>query len=399
VTGYRWPVQPAQGQERQGAAQPLVAGSSLPAWLDPFPTTTPPPAEPDSTTETTTPAPEVDATLAAEQETWHTPLLPFEMPTLSGVWHLGEQLTTEYHPRDPQRQVGVAQPGHDDAPAKTERSGVAKYAIIGAIGGGMLTNAIDVARILKKVPEAYRGGLLGTALTQAITTAPAMPIINPPPPGVALDAVRGGMSFSKWDAGLMQASVALSSAVAVIQVASAVPNLYDALSQDGGVVNLAGTTSGRAGVLQLTGGGIGLYLLKRALSETKSTPGGFVKRVVEAGKAPIMANAMWKRVGIASGVAVMANELGYLDFLDKDNKRAVVTTLKDATHRTPVLNSDTWRSVALIGATAITAKKLITASMEAGALMPMPRGPLRNAGIAVGLLGLQLAGGLDFLNG
>jgi hypothetical protein len=179
-----------------------------------------------------------------------------------------------------------------------------------------------------------------------------------------------------------------------------VPNLADAMSKDGPwYQNIAQSTSGRAGVLQLAGGGLGLGVFLTALHQTKGAGAtGIVDRVMAAAKAPVMAKPVFTTVGLASGALVMANELGYLDFLNTGETRSVPTVLSDAAHKTPVLNDSSLRTGALLTAGGVLGYKMQRAINTAGGLSGLSKGHLIGGAVVAGLLGAQLLGGLDVLN-
>lgn len=294
----------------------------------------------------------------------------------------------------PVSRPAPAPPGEAGAPAEEQRSGLAKHAITAAIAGGLLQNVIDVGRLVKKFPEAQRRGVLGLALRQTALTAPDSRIIDPVAPRIA-GAASGGKSFTHFDEAAMKTSVFLGATISAVQFASSIPNLVDAIGQEGGLGNLGQTTSGRAGVLQFLGGGLGLGMFGAALVQTRGVGGNVVERVVAAGKAPIMANPLLKQVGIASGVLVLANELGYFDFWNRDDSRSVPTVLRDAVHGTAVLNDGGLRTAALVGAGGVIGWNGARAVQAAGSLSGLTRGHAIGGAIVGGLLGAQLLGALD----
>jgi hypothetical protein len=199
--------------------------------------------------------------------------------------------------------------------------------------------------------------------------------------------------------------VLLGAGLAGLQIASSVPNLYDAVKQDGAwYQNLAQTTSGRAGVLQLAGGTIGATVFTMAMRRTPKVEGGTViQRVVAAGRSPLMAKPIWGRIGLASTAVVMTNELGYLDFLNQGETRSTPKVLRDATHKTPVLNDSSMRTAALLGAGGIfgfKAHRVIQAAggIAEGGLAHVGRGTAIGGAVTAGLLGVQLLGGLSALD-
>jgi hypothetical protein len=327
------------------------------------------------------------------------------------------RLTGEHQEANPQPPAGAVQGDHGGAPGDAaatssdggERSGLAKGMMIAGIGGGFLANAVDIARTIKKYPEALRAakfdpslgrlGRLPTAIGLTAAMRPDARLVDPMAPRIAT-VESLGKSFTRVDEIAMKSSVLLGTSLAALQLASAVPNLADAMSKDGPwYQNIAQSTSGRAGVLQLAGGGLGLGVFLTALHQTKGAGAtGIVDRGMAAAKAPVMAKPVFTTVGLASGALVMANELGYLDFLNTGETRSVPTVLSDAAHKTPVLNDSSLRTGALLTAGGVLGYKMQRAINTAGGLSGLSKGHLIGGAVVAGLLGAQLLGGLDVLN-
>jgi hypothetical protein len=308
----------------------------------------------------------------------------------------------------PQRQPAArdAEPASADGGA---RSGIAKAAMLVGIGGGFLQNGVDVARLVKKYPEALRAGRfepslgrlgrLPTAIGLTFLTRADNRIVDPTAPRVA-SAASLGRSFTRFDELAMKSSVLLGASLAALQVGSAIPNLVDAVGKEGPWhENLVGSTSGRAGMLQLGGGLLGASVFAAALHQTAGQGTGVVGRVLAAGKAPIAARPLWGRIGLATGAVVLANELGYLDMLNAGEQRSAGRVLADSARRTPVLNDPTLRTGALLGAAGVVGFKANRAIAASGAGLRGLRAGHWIAGAAVaGLLGTQLLGGLKGLD-
>lgn len=351
-----------------------------------------------------------------------------------------------------------------------DRSGIAKWAVYGSMGGGVLNNGIDVARLVKKYPEALRAGRfdpslgrfgrIDAAIGQTITMAPNRNIINPLAPRTPSVASLG-RSFTKVDELAMKTSTMLGSSLAGLQFASSIPNLIDAASAEGPWnENLYDNASGRSGVLSFAGGGLGLAMLGTALVQTnpklasaraeryasgtpaptlrertqqvrgaltreqlaqrtssaaarvrdidvraavrptqvRSSMGGAVGRIIAAGKAPVMANPVLKYVGIASGFAVMANELGYYKALDRGNVKSVGTTLQEAARGTVVLNDEQLRSAAFGAGVGLAGWKVAQAVMKDGGMRNIGKGHVAGVAVSAGLLGANLLGKLGGLD-
>ncbi len=386
---------------------------------------------------------------------WTIPFTPLSLPTPTRLVREGVELIRDWHPRAPSVQMNgrpdvrdgesqragipsnpmtpisfdpdapapaapapttptapATEPAPAPAPASegSQRSDAAKVAMMIGLGGGFAQNAIDVVRLVKKYPEALRAGRfdpslgkvgrLPTALGLTALTRPDNRIIDPTWRGMAASVETGGRTFDTFDDIAMKSSVLLGASLAAIQIGSSIPNLYDALSKDGPwYENLAQSTSGRAGILQLAGGALGAAVFATALKQSAGQAGpGIVSKVLAAGSAPIMARPVWGRIGLATGAVVMANELGYLDFLNKGEQRSTGTVLADAAHKTPVINDPEWRTAVILGAGSIVGFKAHRAISAAGGLSGLGKGHVIGGAIVAGLLGVQLLGGLSGLN-
>lgn len=443
VGGYRTLAQLGAGWAVPPAGHAVPGGDSDTAWT-PLPAP-PPPAPPI----VHAPAPSVPQLPWREpgsefphvrpgspsDQTWQIPGLGVELPTAVRIAHEGSELLRRWHPRDPDLRVHGqhdgprAEPGPEPLPPQVERtrpgdasgeappareqvradederSSTAKVAMLVGLGGGFLQNGLDVVRLLKKYPEAVRAGQfdpslgrmgrLPTAVGLTFLTRPDNRIVDPTAPRVASMA-SAGKSFTHFDEVTMKASVLMGASLAALQIGSSIPNLADALDNEGPwYENLAMSTSGRAGMLQLTGGTIGATVFATALRETAGQGGGtLVGRVLAAGKAPIMARPIWGRIGLATGAIVAANELGFFDRLNRNETRSTGQTLADATHRTPVLNDGAMRTAAILAAGGVVGFKAHRAITVAGGLGGLRPGHVIGGAVAAGLLGAQLLGGL-----
>ena len=433
---------PPPSPEPWSPFEPPAREPYAPAAPTPLPITAPTDASGEPADEPARPRP----------ETWTLPLLPgvnLSLPTPVRAAREGIEVLRDWHPRDPhlrtdgahrsvaearrlEREAATAieqQPDASDdvsaadAPTanadqdssidkgkdKDERAGAAKVAMLIGIGGGFAQNGIDVVRLLKKYPEAMRAGQfdpslgklgrLPTAVGLTFLTRPDNRIVDPTAPAKAT-AASLGRSFTRFDSLSMKTSVLLGASLAAIQIGSSIPNLADALDNEGPwYQNLAQSTSGRAGVLQLTGGVIGASLFAKALRQTAGQGEGVIGRILAAGNAPIMAKPMWGRIGLATGALVMANEVGYLDMLNVDETRSTGQVLSDAVHKTPGLNDPTLRTGMLLAAGGIVGFKAHRAMLAGGGGIASIGKSHWIAGAAVaGLLGAQLLGGLSAMN-
>lgn len=340
---------------------------------------------------------------------WMLPGLRVPLPTPFRFADEGDDLF-RYHPRDPSIRVSGSQ---QESPEES-RSGAAKAAMTVGIGGAASQNVLDVGRLLKKVPEAARAAKFDPSLGRAgrIPTLggllalqrPDSRIIDPLAPRVA-SAASLGKSFTRIDEIAMKSSMLLGTSVSAIQVGTSIPNLVDAVRTEGPWhENLAATTSGRAGVLQLAGGSIGVTLFGLALRQTRGQgDGGVIPRMLTAAKAPLLARPIWGKVGIGSFALVLANETGYFDKLNSGESRSGGTVLREAAHKTPVLNDAAWRTAAIGIAGSVVGYKSHRAIQAAGGLgggglAGLGKGHVIGGAIVGGLLGAQLLGGLKVLD-
>lgn len=432
VHGYRTLAQ--LGARAPIAAQQPTSRSEQPGPVPPVPIAAPrwtPPLRPEHRQE---PAARGSGTAAIEdaraaarerRDRWLDPLAPRDLPERVRSLHEGGRQLWEFHPRDPDlRLTGRHLPDRPAAPAPAEdagpppadsdggeRSGAARTATMVGIGGGLAQNVVDVTRLVKKYPEALRAGhyepalgrlgRLPTAVGLTALTRPDSRVIDPTAPRAA-SLASSGKSFTAFDELAMKSSVLLGAGLAGLQVASSIPNLYDALSRGEGAwyEDLALSTSGRAGVLQLAGGSLGLTLFATALRQTRGQgTSGLVQRIITAGRAPIMAKPLFGRIATGSALLVMANELGYLDFLNRGERRRAGTVLREAAQGTPVINDPQLRTAAILVGAGMVGYKGHRALQAAGGLAAggvSAIGPARLAAGAVfaGLLGAQLLGAL-----
>lgn len=314
------------------------------------------------------------------------------------------------HPRNAEQTMTASEQAEDAAAAESgagaaERPWWTEKPVQASIFAGFGKNAVDVARLVKKYPEALRTGNLATAIQQTLLTAPDSRIIDPALKGakVAGDAVK---TFDRFDDYAMRISSGLAAPMSFIQFASAFPSLGNSLfGEDGGVDNLVNTAQGRAGVLQLAGGSLGLYMLNQARIQTAGQGANLLGRLAAIGSAPAMANPMLTKIGLVSGLSVTLNELGYLDVLNADDDRSAGQKLGDAVHRTPLLNSDWGRTLlpTVVGGLAgYNAAKAMTAAPAGASLLEKvgstSLGQKLGVGVGAAMLGAQLLGGLDFMN-
>ncbi len=400
-----------------GAASPrLQTPYAGPQWFVPA-VPVPPELPPEAPNDTST---TIDG---REPGIWNVPFTPLTVPTPTRMAREGVELVRDYHPRDPEmRMTGTfidapKQPEGEDedeprAPSQadgTRRSDAAKAAMWVGIGGGFTQNAIDVVRLVKKYPEALRAGRfdpslgrlgrLPTALGLTALTRPDNRIIDPRFRGLAASLETGGRTFDRFDDIAMKTSVLLGASLAAIQIGSSIPNLADALSKDGPwYENLAQSTSGRAGVLQLTGGTIGAAVFLTALKQTAGQGTGVVGRITAAGGARINTWPIWGRIAVGGVLLVASNELGFLDWLNKGETRGVGQVLTDSAHKTPVLNDPAWRTAAILGGGAMVGFKAHRAIAAAGGMSGLRAGHWIAGAAIAGMLGAQLLGGLSGLN-
>lgn len=228
-------------------------------------------------------------------------------------------------------------PATRPTPAPTEERGaISRAAIQFSFFAGLGKMGLDMARVAAKFPEARATGNLPTAVRQFITAAPTTSLIDPSAPRLA-SAALGGKTFTAFDRSAYRLSSGIGAALAGVQLASSVPNLIEGWQKDGpaGLVN---SQSGRTGVLQAAGGGFALGLLSKAFVETRAAgTTGFLPTLLEATAKPSLSRPWVAGIGFLTAGLVIANELGFFDFLNKGETRDLGQVMSDAVHNLPFM--------------------------------------------------------------
>lgn len=187
---------------------------------------------------------------------------------------------------------------------------------------GVSKNAMDVTRAAIKLPEAARSGQLAPALAQTLTASPTSALINPNAPRIA-SAASGGKSFTLVDEVGYRATSLLGVGIGAFQVISGVPHIAHAI-RDGGARALYDSREGRTGALQAAGGALTLGAFTRAGFAAKAAGvHGAVPLVLAAATAPSLTSPVILGATIASSALVLANDHGFLDFMNRGDRRPV----------------------------------------------------------------------------
>ncbi|MBC7644099.1 MAG: hypothetical protein H7123_03160 [Thermoleophilia bacterium] len=232
------------------------------------------------------------------------------------------------------------------------RSALSPAAIETAFIAMPIKAGLDLARSAKKLPESFKArnflpspeagkletslhkyvGRLPQNLKQMALVAPDTRIIDPHAPMQAAESARG-LSYSTLDRRGYVASNSIGTAIAGVQLIGGGINLREAWTTDG----VAGTydmKSGRSGVLQTVSGALGLGMVGYAM---KQESGNIFARFGKSMGSELLTSPKITNIGIAASLIVGANELGFFDFMDKNNKRSFGKVMSDAVHNLPFL--------------------------------------------------------------
>lgn len=190
-------------------------------------------------------------------------------------------------------------------------------------------NGIDVLRSAIKLPEAYRSGRLMPALAQTITATPTAHLIDPNAPRMAT-AASAGRSFTRFDEVGYRASSLVGVGIGAFQLANGVPNIYRAVKQ-GGAKAIVNTREGRTGALQAAGGAVTLGAFGRASVAAKAAGVTGVLPVTLAAAGAASLSSPWiLGATLGSSALVLANDHGFLDFMNAGEQRSFVQVERDS---------------------------------------------------------------------
>lgn len=305
-----------------------------------------------------------------------------------------------------------------DQPVATggDRSRLATMAIQASFGAIILRSGLDAARVVVKLPEAMRADealrqagdgahavRVRTAITQLALISPNTHLIDPEAPRVA-SAASAWKSFTRFDDIAYRASSISGVGISGVQVIAGLPNIAEAMRKDG-ASSLVTSKAGRAGVMQIATGTLGLGIFGAALVATRgqlASSGGALARTQEhllaAARSPVMTRPWITRAMIASTVPVTANEMGAFAFLDAGEERSTSEVLRDAARQLPLVDRP-WLRQVLLGAGVVAFASAAERHVAAGGTLGTLGTGMRLGAAAVAMLGVaEMAGGLQFLD-
>ena len=199
------------------------------------------------------------------------------------------------------------------------------------VGVSLGKNVLDMVRAGIKIPEAARAGRLGHALLQTITAAPTTTLIDPSKPTIATAASRG-MSFTQVDSVLYRAAAFVGIGLGAFQVVTGVRNLHGAIKADGATA-VYDTRRGRAGAMQTASGALTLGVFGKAMgSAAAAGVGGPMAVIGAAATSGALTSPVVMGATLLSGGLVLANDRGFLDFMDRGEERGFVRVQQDSWH-------------------------------------------------------------------
>lgn len=182
---------------------------------------------------------------------------------------------------------------------------------------------VDRTRVLAAFPHARSHGLTAKWAAELVSgriTSDVVPIT-----GGTLSVAGRTLTTQAWQRSY-QASNAIGLALLGVGMIYGFPNLVEGWNDGGRTIGgLSETKHGRTGVLGTAGNLFAVGVVATAFSKAPAGPG----RVAAALASPLMSNGKVILAGIAMGIPVALNEIGFLDFLDKGDDRDPWSTAKD----------------------------------------------------------------------
>jgi hypothetical protein len=204
-----------------------------------------------------------------------------------------------------------------------DRSTVAKVATATALLGGVVKGlAVDRPRVAFALPNARANGKLGKWALELVSGKITSDIV--PATGGTLRIGSHVLTNDAWKHSF-RASTALSVGLVGVSMLYGIPNLIDGYQQGDGFGGMLDSRPGRTGVAASIAGAIELGIFGYALARS---PGG-AGRVVSALNHPIHMSGPIVLAGIALSAPILANELGFLDFMNKGDDRDWITAARD----------------------------------------------------------------------
>lgn len=317
---------------------------------------------------------------------------------MSGIGTVNALSARSVAPTAPRRADPPKTPPHQatSAPTGGAGSGFADTALKIAIVSGLGKQALDGMRLVPKLKESFHArqymddggrwnsGRLPTAIRQMLTLQPSTTIIDPRAPTPtdlskmtaelrhAALAASGGRTFTRLDRNAYITSTLLGAGLAGITLASGAPNMISGVLQEG-PLGLVNTKEGRAGLIQLGGGGLAVGLLAQGMRDV--SPDVRLQRAQRAtdkslralaGAAPTINDRMptamrnvyeglhhiaagaraprnalpWTAAaGLGSAALLWINRWGYLDVANAADNRSISDRLHQAVDATPLVGA------------------------------------------------------------
>ena len=242
-------------------------------------------------------------------------------PVVPGPPIGGPASTHAATPGDPSDATRASSVG-DEAPP--ERSATTKFltttALVGGIAKGLL---IDRTRVLAAFSHAREHGKTAKWAAELVSGRITNDVV--PITGGTLRVAGRTLTTNGWQRSY-QVSNAIGLALLGVGMIYGFPNLVEGWNDGGHTIGgLAETKHGRTGVLGTAGNLFALGVLGTAFATSPAGPG----RIAATLGSPLMSNGKVILAGIAMGIPVALNEIGFFDFLNAGDDRDPWTTAKD----------------------------------------------------------------------
>jgi hypothetical protein len=206
----------------------------------------------------------------------------------------------------------------------TERSGFTKALTVTALVGGAAKGIVfDRARLITAFPHARAQGKTGKWLAEMVSGKITNDIV--PIEGGTLKLFGKTITTHAWQHSY-QVSNAIGLTLLGVNTLYGIPNLIEGWNDGGGTVQgLMTTKQGRTGVFATAGNMFYLGLMSTAFARAPEGAGRFSSML----RSPLLSNGKVIIASMLMGVPVMLNELGFLDFLNKDSHKSWLENARD----------------------------------------------------------------------
>lgn len=239
--------------------------------------------------------------------------------------------TDELEPVGQRRAAPVARPQtQEHAPARDRAPdqpqphrnpltmGLAVTAIVGGKAKGVLIDRTRAAFAFNHARAQGKTGKWALELASGRLTNDVVPIT-----GGTVSAFGRTITEHGWKRSY-QASNAIGMALLGVSLLYGFPNLYEGIKDGGGPEGMVEMQSGRTGVLATVGNVVSIAAMGVALR--RAPAGNASSKLASVLADPIHSSAPLVLLRIGVSVPVLANELGYFDFLDKGDERSPLET-------------------------------------------------------------------------